>query len=446
MENETRIAAERDIAARPAAQGRKRFEAGKKEQALALASYAFAYLLAAFLWYGPEKTAALYPAAGAAFTAWVLASFPARGRAKEHWLWLAGVWAVIAEEMSRAGVIPCTLGRVWAGSPLPAAVFLPLLSGHWALACSGKAAGGKFGAGPVRDAVRVYVTVPIENMFARLDSVCAFARGARRKDGKKGRAGASLAACGIALLFFAAALALLRSADSGFDSAVSRLARALLPDLGPDIVPGFCVRLAVSVPIGAYLFAQIAGLARKDAGEIREEDARAEAALRRLRRVGAGLWTAILACFVLLYASFLAVQGSELIGAYRANWAPGTLTMAQFAKQGFFEMCAVMALNFALLYTAEKTDAAPLSAKKAGRALLSAVLGCSLLYAFSAVVKLAMYLRSFGYTPLRWQGAWGIAVLTAGCACALVTVWKGKNTMRAWTLFTAATLVLTLVV
>ena len=430
--------------ARPAAAGRARFVPGRKDKVLAFVSYALAYMLTAFAWYGPEKTAVLYPAAGAVFTAWVLAAFPQSGRAKEHVLWLSGMWAAILCGMSRAGALPFTLGHIWEGSGLPFAVFLPLFCGHWVLACSGKAAGGKCGVRAVRDAVRIYAAVPCANALAQLDTVCAVFRGMGRKDGKKSRVPVALAVCGVSSVFFAVALALLCSADSGFDAIVARIAGALWSGIENWAVDGFMIRLSVSVPLGAYMFAQTAGISRKEMSSIREADARSDAAAQKLRKGPVGVWLAVLGCFIALYASFLCVQGAELLTAYRANWAPGSLTMAQFAKQGFFEMCAVMALNFALLYTAEKTAAASLRGTKAGRVLFTLVLACSILFALSAVVKLAMYLRSFGYTPLRLRGAWAIAALTAGCACALVSVWKGKSTMRAWVLFTASTLVLTL--
>jgi hypothetical protein len=76
--------------------------------------------------------------------------------------------------------------------------------------------------------------------------------------------------------------------------------------------------------------------------------------------------------------------------------------------------------------------------------MLSLVLLCSALFAVSAFMKLYMYLGSFGFTPLRLQGAWGILSLFAGSVLMALWVWKGKDTMHLWIMFTAGTLIISM--
>ena len=64
----------------------------------------------------------------------------------------------------------------------------------------------------------------------------------------------------------------------------------------------------------------------------------------------------------------------------------------------------------------------------------------SMLFAFIAISKLALYIDCFGLTPLRVQSTWLVCVLLLGCVCALYTHLTGKKSMRAWMIFGAVTL------
>ena len=142
-----------------------------------------------------------------------------------------------------------------------------------------------------------------------------------------------------------------------------------------------------------------------------------------------------------LYLAFFSLQAGYLFGAF-VKMIPDGYTIAEYARQGFFSLCRVMAVNFALLWLVTRACVKPVRQEKT-LLLLCAVLLCqSLVFAAIAASKLYLYISSYGFTPRRLQSAWLIAVLAAGTGCALYSLVTGKKAVRYWMLFSAATLML----
>ena len=123
-----------------------------------------------------------------------------------------------------------------------------------------------------------------------------------------------------------------------------------------------------------------------------------------------------------------------------ARRLPEGFTVAQYARQGFFELCRVMALNLALLWLVTRLGSRPARTSPGLRALVTVLLAESMLLAVVALSKLGLYISCFGFTPLRLQSSWLVCVLLFACVCALYSLWTGKKSMRAWMIFGAVTL------
>lgn len=115
------------------------------------------------------------------------------------------------------------------------------------------------------------------------------------------------------------------------------------------------------------------------------------------------------------------MQGSYLFGAFRHR-LPAGFTVAQYARQGFFQLCMVMGVNFLLLWLVTHSSRA---LNRPGRIMCTVLLAQSILLAVTALSKLALYIACFGFTPLRLQSSWLVCVLLAGCAAWLVSLWDG---------------------
>ena len=228
---------------------------------------------------------------------------------------------------------------------------------------------------------------------------------------------------------------------SGADAVFQDGAKRFLALLTPQIDELVLWRFLLSLPIGAYLFGLVAGTGRESIEALRGRGEAVESCLRSLRKVPIGVWIAVMAVFSAVYLAFFGLQASYLFGAFTRTLPEG-YTVAEYARQGFFSLCRVMAVNFALLWLVTRSCAQPVREKRSVLLLCTGILAESLLFAVIAASKLYLYISSFGFTPLRLQSAWLIVVLFAGCACALYALWGGKKAMKGWMLFAGVTLAL----
>ena len=201
----------------------------------------------------------------------------------------------------------------------------------------------------------------------------------------------------------------------------------------------FWINFLLSLPVGAFIFGLISGGTRLSAERLTERRGQVESALGALRIVPAAVWNVCLAAFIAVYAVFFVLQGGYMFGAFTRT-LPVDFTVAEYARQGFFELCRVMALNFVLLWLVTRMSKPPVSERKVSLALCVTLLAESILFAVIALSKLALYIDCFGFTPLRLQSTWLALVLLAGCAAALYSLITGRRSCRAWMIFGAVTL------
>ena len=241
---------------------------------------------------------------------------------------------------------------------------------------------------------------------------------------------------GVLLLWWAASS--LASADSGFGRIVSGVLDSLRINLGTGFWD-FLFRLAVSLPVGAYVFGLIAGTARLPEEKLRTQRDGVNSLLSKLRVVPNGVWVAVTAAFAAVYLLFFIVQGSYLFGAF-ARRLPEGFIVSQYAREGFFELCRVIAINFTLLWLVTRSASKPVRESRAALLMSTLLLIAGALFAVISISKLCLYISCFGFTPLRLQSSWLVCVLLLGCVCALYTHLTGKKSMRAWMIFGAVTL------
>ena len=138
---------------------------------------------------------------------------------------------------------------------------------------------------------------------------------------------------------------------------------------------------------------------------------------------------AALAGTCLLYLLFFAVQAGYLFGAFTGR-LPAGFTAANYARQGFFELCQVCALNFALLAGAAKLSRAPLRTRPLLRGLATLLCAETFLFGLVAAAKLGIYIRRFGLTERRLFSAWAILMLLLAAVLALASLHRAFAAMR----------------
>ena len=410
------------------------FSAGRKEVLLAFGMYVLAYVYLGSGWWALPLFAAGFIAAGEYLYRDVK-------RPWESWVWLACV-IMIAGCITWRSLHPNQYDsrldvQVMQEYAIPSSLaFLALhiLAVYWLLCRSGRLTGGESGHLLPLDALHAFVIIPFKNFFLRIRCVLFALKPKKERKVNVGAVAAAVLAAFVVLVLLVMAMTQLSAADDTFSSLLEGLHDALTLDL--DQV--WFYRFLLSLPVGAYVFGLLAGLGRETPETMRKHGASAETALPKLRVVPEAVWLAALGVFSVLYLAFFFVQGRYLFGAFTRT-LPESFTVAEYARQGFFELCRVMAINFTLFWLVSRT-----ARRESGavRWMAAALLIESMLFAVIALSKLALYIDCFGFTPKRLQSTWLVCVLLFGSACALYTHLTGRKSMRIWMIFGAVTLAL----
>ncbi len=349
-------------------------------------------------------------------------------RPKESWFWL-GCMAVLT------AAVVFDRYHAWEQDFYPL-LFLHVFAVWWVLCRGGRLCEGISGPLLPIDALNGFLLFPFGHFFLRIRclwyGLTHVGRGERKP--KTNTVIWTLTAAAAAVLLFVKAAQLLSEADSGFGALIDEFLALFSFDFDG-------LRLTISLLVGAYIFGLVAGSARQEAEAVQAGGRRVRYWLFQVRQVPPAVFTVVLTVFALFYLAFFVLQGSYLFGAFTRTLPEG-FVVAEYARQGFFELCRVMALNFALLWLAARLAQKPLREQKLLRVPAAVLLAESLLFAVVAASKLGLYIDCFGFTPLRLQSFWLVTVLAAGCVCSLLTLLTGKKSFRAWMFFGAATLCL----
>ncbi|MDR1513556.1 MAG: DUF4173 domain-containing protein [Propionibacteriaceae bacterium] len=210
------------------------------------------------------------------------------------------------------------------------------------------------------------------------------------------RVGAGVLGLLIGLPLIAVVASLLAQADDRFDGWVGALARALEDwDLGR-----FLPQIILSILLAAYAFAILFANARRSQRG-RVDAAQVESFRARCRRLPVAALATPLAVLAALYAVFFAALGSYLTSGL-AGRLPDGWTHAEYARQGFFELAGVAAINLAVCAAVRTFAARPEGRYPTVlRALGATLAGLTVLLVVTALSKLLLYIGAYGLTQLR---------------------------------------------
>ena len=351
-----------------------------------------------------------------------------RPRPAESWVWLA-CYALNAVSFCFG------IDDVWEDwQTLPFSVVFGV---WWTLSRSGKLMENRSGHLLPADGWTGFAVLPFGNYLLRWRTITAAVRRMRsgRERERSGRGWWMAAAALVCLLLFIRAAALLTQADSAFGEMLGGLLDLFDLDFSGD----FFLNLALSIPFGCLGCGLILGSASDDCSGIDSRRERLYGRLSAIRRVPEGFWAVIIGLFSVLYAAFFVLQGSYLFGAF-AGQLPEGFIVAEYARQGFFELCRVMVVNSAVLWLATRMVTQEKKHEKGFLALCLCLLAESVLFSLIAFSKLALYISIYGFTPLRLQSTWLVCVLLAACLLWGFTLLTGRPVFRKWMIFGAATL------
>ena len=303
---------------------------------------------------------------------------------------------------------------------------------------SGKLLEGETGHLLPADAINGFAAIPIMNIFLRIRTLIFGVKSiSSKKDeqGKKSFPWISVAAVLASAVVLIMAVSLLMQADETFDRIFSRMKDIF--DIRFDEI--FWFKLFLSIPVGGWLFSLVSGAYRYEDEKKDKSRQGILSFLETIKKVTPSLWTTVIAVFSVFYIIFFVIQGNYLFGAFLGK-IPAGYIVSHYARKGFFELCKVTALNFFLLWMATRTANEEIKGSKGFKISTVVFLAESMLFAVIAISKLALYISSYGITPLRLQSSWFAAVLFTACALWMYSILTGKKVFKYWMYFGAISL------
>ena len=327
--------------------------------------------------------------------------------AKTSWFWLAMLCC-------------CAAGYVLWGDDrengywLIQMAFLLGCAVYWVLSAAGVLVQGRTGNWMVLDVFRGFVKLPFGNFGCMFLSM--------RQWLVKLRQGKNLVAVLIGLVLcipvLGIVLPLLIDADRGFAQLIGQVIQDLVGNL-------FSILLYAlfAIPVGCYLFGLVGGSIHRRRTQVdRQGLEKTAGSFRMIPDVS--VYTVLLMVGV-VYLVFIGLQFGYLFAALAGQFPGAYESYAEYARAGFFELCAVAAFNGVLLL------AAGCLSKKSGREsgmlrlLNLAISVMTLLLLATAMSKMALYVDAYGLSVRRVLPSWFMIFM--GLCCVLVMVLQFKH-------------------
>ncbi len=195
-------------------------------------------------------------------------------------------------------------------------------------------------------------------------------------------------------------LVLLASSDDGFCDLMEDI---LIRNM-PDFEFRYVIEFGFAFLVWMYLFGALSASAEPAAPRYTDS--------RRLRFVPSALGYPAVTPICIFYIIYIAMQFRYFTAAF-TGVLPEGFSYSDYARQGFFELCAVAVINLvtiAALQTFMKRDendekTAPL------KIYTTAISVFTLFLIFSAISKMLLYINEMGMTPLRIYTSWFMILL-----------------------------------
>ncbi len=191
---------------------------------------------------------------------------------------------------------------------------------------------------------------------------------------------------------------------------------------------------AFAVPLGMYAFGLFVSANDGKGEKLLTEDGCRRAAVKA-RVASAVTMLAATAPLLFVYGVFFVSQWDYYMSAFTGE-LPAALSYADYAREGFFQLCAVAVINLAVIIAA----LAFMKRREDGRSALLTLLVCvfsasTLVLIATALAKMALYIDTYGLTPKRVYATWLMLVI----AVVFVILVIGQFVRRLPTLAVCAT-------
>ena len=165
--------------------------------------------------------------------------------------------------------------------------------------------------------------------------------------------------------------------------------------------------LLLAIPVSAYLFGLLWAHTHPDQAKGFGSKEITDRWLLSLHFVPGIMILTTLLTFTMIYLLFLGLQASHLLEALN-HGLPETTTYSQFAREGFFELCAVAFINLMILIGVWLLSKRTVNFEvpRNLRLMLSLLSIQTILLVVTAMVKMGLYIQVYGLTRLRAYTFW----------------------------------------
>jgi len=293
-------------------------------------------------------------------------------------------------------------------------IFLTAAVIYWISLSTGRTLENRISAYIVGDFFNQVFVVPFSNFASCFGAVKSLI--AANQKGKSLLAGA----LGIILMIpvLAVVINLLIEADAAFAGLIANLEFTVSLDI--------LIQIILGIPVACYLYGLIYGnLYGRNTGFVTVESVDKRAAAFRFAP-GVTIYSALTA-LNLVYVVFFLSQITYLFSAFNSR-LPELMTYAEYARRGFFELCAVAAINLVVIAAAHL-----IVKREKGRILqIETIALClfTLMLIITAVSKMVMYIDSYGLTQMRVYTTWFMIVLFFIFAVTAIRQFKKFNAVK----------------
>ena len=211
-----------------------------------------------------------------------------------------------------------------------------------------------------------------------------------------------------------------------YDAAFTRLLKTIFSENLPEAIFRRLLCLVMGVWMAALLMSALRGSEDHALAHVLDRERWNAFSIRRrfLPLVVSG---AMLIPLLAVYGLFFFSQWPLYTSAF-TSILPQGYTYADYAREGFFQLCAVCAIN-AVLYLFVSLFTRMGKGRGVQRALLTLLCLCSLVLAATAFSKMVLYIRTYGLTPNRVYASWAMILLTGAFLLALLGIFRRKLNM-----------------
>lgn len=278
-------------------------------------------------------------------------------------------------------------------------VFLHGIAVYWFITLAGMRCTASLRPRSAADLLSGAVLTPASNFLNLLKPLLWFA-------GKKHDSKQIFALClgaAIALPLTLWAVFQLMAADIAFKSFIGQFSSLFTDSFYQNLL-----FILLAIPVAHYLFGMFYGLAQKNNASFYTSD-ELDYARDCLRMLEPLTIYVVLALLCSVYAVFFLSQSAYLFSAF-SGFLPGGFTLAEYARQGFFELCRISAVNLAVISVSQLMckQQPPSRAMRLFYGVLSVE---TLLLIAASASKMLLYVSAFALTPKRLYTLWFLAGL-----------------------------------